>query len=715
MRQLVRRRPPQAAAALEKVLAGRDSAWIRGRAMVSLAAIQGPAALKGVLRHVGDRSVEVRCASADALALVGPGAEPAVRRLLADKAPPVRLRAVVAFARLKGRGAWGVIEPLLKAEQADHVQAAAEAMVYVRSAEADKRLIELLGHADGQIRASAARALGQAKVARSIPLLLGRMAADKDPQVVAACRETLAAFDEGAVLGPLLAALASDDKTLYPAAMEVICLRPTQAAAGKIAARVRADPARYAEVLALVLKYLAGVSADSYQGLFAAHLSHSDVKVRIQAVGGLARCTKSDLFGPLRPLLTDASVTVRRAAFRALRSATRPAPPGGIVPYLSAALASPEVGARTAAVELLGERLKPADVPAAVRALDAILAGSNASIRRMAGRVLEPLVDEPAARRVAARQGFLTDWRVVGSYPGNLQRVYLPEIRPDLGRKYPKRKFGWGAAVAAGEAACGGVTKTDVLRIAPPAGAPGGKTVAAYWLTLPAAGRVTLETLSGLPDDAGSQAGRLEVHLDGAVTLAAKLAAAKGWQARRADLSAGAGKSVRLDLIVPAAAGKEDGGPVALARAEILADGKAAFDLLKLSPTAGLWVVRPGREDVLTWQRARTTGVTGTLMLHDALRSAETVKVGYAAAQLTSDKPRKVRLEVTSRDGFRAWLNGKVIGQRPTAGQEGLEAQLRAGANNLLVKVDSTRGYWHLSVRVCDEKGGAVHGLSGPQ
>mgnify|MGYP001209492524 CR=1 FL=1 len=65
----------------------------------------------------------------------------------------------------------------------------------------------------------------------------------------------------------------------------------------------------------------------------------------------------------------------------------------------------------------------------------------------------------------------------------------------------------------------------------------------------------------------------------------------------------------------------------------------------------------------------------------------------------------RVRLEIGSDDGVKVWLNGVVIHEanvpRPlTVGQDAVEADLKAGWNELLVKISQGGGDWAAHVRV---------------
>src|SRR5205807_1518348 len=68
--------------------------------------------------------------------------------------------------------------------------------------------------------------------------------------------------------------------------------------------------------------------------------------------------------------------------------------------------------------------------------------------------------------------------------------------------------------------------------------------------------------------------------------------------------------------------------------------------------------------------------------------------VAYAACWLHTEKARPVLLSVGSDDGIKIWMNRKPVLDRPVAraaapGQDVVKADLTAGWNQLLVKVDN--------------------------
>lgn len=88
----------------------------------------------------------------------------------------------------------------------------------------------------------------------------------------------------------------------------------------------------------------------------------------------------------------------------------------------------------------------------------------------------------------------------------------------------------------------------------------------------------------------------------------------------------------------------------------------------------------------------------------------------YLRNAIQAPTPCRVRVEVGSDDGVKIWLNGAVIHEsnvpRPlTLGQDVIEADLKAGWNDLLVKVSQGGGDWASHVRLVGLDGKPVEDL----
>lgn len=85
-------------------------------------------------------------------------------------------------------------------------------------------------------------------------------------------------------------------------------------------------------------------------------------------------------------------------------------------------------------------------------------------------------------------------------------------------------------------------------------------------------------------------------------------------------------------------------------------------------------------------------------------------RVAYLRAVITSDREQRVRLEMGSDDGIKAWLNGQVIhtnnAMRGLAlNSDVVEAMLKQGENILLLKITQGNGDWKAAARIRSAEG----------
>lgn len=712
MSVLARARAPQAVAPLKAILAGQGNPWVRGRALVALAGILGGGALNDALAMAGHAAPELREAAMEALGAIGsPRGLPAVEAHLSDAAPSVRNQAIVSLARLERQKAWDRVGPLLADADPAAVSHAARAAVYVATPEARKALIGLLSHAAGTVRLAAVRALGELHDPDAIPMLLKRMHSDSTEGVRPAAEKALLGYDPQVLAKPLVAALDLKESGVHTCALAILKARPSREASDGVAAYLaagRADKGSH-DILIAAMEVAAGTDPGRHQAIFVKYLDHTMRVVRQKAVEIIARCPGADLFGLLKARLAEEEPddTVRVAAIRALRTATRGAPPGGIVEYLAPVLVKPKGDAFEAAAALLSERLAAADVPKALAALGPALGGADERVRQLAADALQRFDDAGLRRKVAAAQGYLTQWSVIGPFPSDVDNhgftaVYPPEVDADLAKPCEAYPFGQGAAFRVLTAACNGATK-QALSVRPPEGeGVSGRTIVTYLLDLPQAADLELAMFLGIQDGAPEGDGaRVEAAVDGRKVMEHKVVAGEGWTRAEADLSALAGRRVRLDLTVDALE-KAAGDWVVVGGPRVVSGGKEVADLVELAPAAtariALGDTRPPR---LAWESVRSLSSSGRVDLHEAV-TKDDFCVAYAAADVESPDDRKACLTVAADDGMKAWVNGVKVGERSSGGLARFTVDLKKGRNRIALKVCNEYEQWGFSVRVTD-------------
>ncbi len=706
MSQLARWRAAEAAPALKAVLS----------ALVALAELLGEGVLEEAQARAKDPAPELRAAAVEALGiLASPKGEAAIAERLKDPAPGVRCQAVVALARVRREAAWETVEPLLDEKDAALVQHAARALVYIRRPEARARAIALLSHADAAVRAEAANTLGQALVPEAIPALLLRMATDGEPKVRFACEKALAAFDARALFLPMLAALRGEQPYCYGAALRVLALRPSLEACEGVAALLRDAPPAYREVLPDAFQLLVRLDADRYADLFARHLSHPTAHVRARAIESLGRCAKADLFKLLRPMLLDREQGVRVAAFRVIRNLSDAAPPEGFIEYLSDAIQQGDRYTRHAATDLLCERVPPAELPKVVALLAPILGGKEKDEREYAAKALARMGDEGVRRRIAAAQGYVTTWMLIGPFPYDSRNrgfgpAYFPEHEVDFQKTYAPVVTDPSAVFKVGEATCGGEKRKAILMQPPTGRAASARLIATFHLELPDAPDLKLAMALGLEDEAADSDGAaLDVAINGQKLLECKLSKPGGWQAAECALGEFAGKRVAIELALdPLDSPKND--RVAIADARVVSNDKVLASLAELANTAPVRVAQPlsAVAPRISWQRYQASRIDGEVSLYDVYPPPIDAKIAYGVADIILAEERKAVVTVKSDDGFILWLNGAKVAERPGAGEQRQEVTIRQGVSRFLIKVFNLREWWLYQVRLTDPEGRAL-------
>lgn len=161
----------------------------------------------------------------------------------------------------------------------------------------------------------------------------------------------------------------------------------------------------------------------------------------------------------------------------------------------------------------------------------------------------------------------------------------------------------------------------------------------------------------------------------------------------KADFARRAGFVTRWHLIGPFAGTREE-----------LRDKELIPDVKKVDLGAE---VKAG-DKVYRWKPYRTASVQGIVDLTLAIAQMDSA-AAYAYAEVTVDKPLRVRLNCGSDDEIAVWLNGAHVhghtGDRALrVDEDSVPAELAAGTNRILLKVTNGGGGWAFCVRITDEE-----------
>ncbi len=127
----------------------------------------------------------------------------------------------------------------------------------------------------------------------------------------------------------------------------------------------------------------------------------------------------------------------------------------------------------------------------------------------------------------------------------------------------------------------------------------------------------------------------------------------------------------------------------------------------------------PGKGKDAAWQDFASVDEYGKIDFNKPFGMEKEV-VGYAATEFTSTTERDAEIRIGCKDGWKVWLNGKLLFARDEyhrgakLDQYKLPCHLKAGANTLLVKCcqneqkETWTVEWEFQLRICDATGTAI-------
>ena len=452
MQKLVRTKTPGAADAIRKQLDTKEHPWVRGRALVSLARLEGEKILGSAITASGDQQpMPLRIAAIEALGMIGsPKGEATIRKALEELHPEIRYHAIVALARLNQADAWNAAQKSLAEKESELILAGARSLVHLDLPEAKQKVIDLLFHSDHKVQFEAAQALGRTLDPTGIAALLKRAALPPSRQIFLACEHALSDYPKEQLEAPLLDAIQSKNTSLYLLVMKLLARRPNDAVCEVLAPIAKEADKRYDRVLPSMFSLLAGHDADRYADVIASHVQNTNRTIRIAAISNLARCRKIDHYSLLKNSLLSSDAGTRSTAFSVLENEAVVTPEAGIVPFVQALLKESRADILKQVLSLVEKRLTSAELPKAIDAFGHILADSDSAIRKLAVQALSKAADAKAKEQIAAAQGYITKWMILGSFPiitppKGKTHTYPPEKEIEFNKKYEVEEIeiGW--------------------------------------------------------------------------------------------------------------------------------------------------------------------------------------------------------------------------------------------------------------------------------
>lgn len=449
---------------LTAMLDGKQDPWQAGAALVALARISGGAVLAQALALSEDPAPVLRGSATEALGVIG-GADAlaALRRRLEDNDARVRYRAAAACAKLLGKDAWPDLAPLMGQPPAEAIEQAARALGYLGTADSRARIQALL--ATNNVAAHPAILLGLRDTHDPdiVPLLLQYLAhLPAKSEMAGPCMDLLQSYGTEFLSGPLIALFQTGNPKLWLGACQLLYAHPATEPAMALAAAMEQASDPPSELVLAAFSALSTPKAlpARHTDLFVRYLDHRDPRCRSKAAACLGLTTHADLYTILRASLADADSSVVRSALLALnRLPPEFLPKEGIVSYLSPVLE--RKGSRNSEIlrmtlTLLATRGRPDEFSEALAAVNPILSGNDAWLRQHAVGALRKLGGPSNVRKLAAAQGYVLDWMLIGTFLNDtfnsgLTNAYPPEAGIDFKTNYVA-KYVWYARAKLGEA-----------------------------------------------------------------------------------------------------------------------------------------------------------------------------------------------------------------------------------------------------------------------
>ena len=437
--------------ATRALLANEKAApWIRGRALVTLCALENkvvPAEFQKWMEHARP---ELRAAAAEVLE-VGGGDQAAawLQTLLKDKDDTVRYQAAAALARRSKEAAWAVVDPLTADGTAAPARLVARTLAWTGTDAALQRLGALMAKPDQLSKCL--QGIRDIPSPKLVPLILAARTALPEGEerlhgLILSDLQTRDKKDLVTGLGKFMEA--GGDQNIRTAARIITLLVPAPELGVVLrTALTKATDTGTIEagMIALGIPAIEPVRHIEY---FTQQLGHADPSIRALAIRCLAHCEGANLFEILKPKMADENVSVVAAALGALlRSPAANAPRGTLVTYLKAPLSSADNNVRTLANDVLAHAGSAEDYKPALATLASLLRGKDDDLRVSAAKALGQLAPAGEVGDLVSMQGYLAKWTIIGTFLNDdknsgFQEVFPPEKAIDFQAKY-KAKFVW--------------------------------------------------------------------------------------------------------------------------------------------------------------------------------------------------------------------------------------------------------------------------------
>lgn len=446
LERLGRHKVEAATPQIERLLKEGRSSWLKGRALVALSRIRGANLYADVEQSSRDTDAVLRRAALEALDIIGTEeAFAVVRKLLKDEEPLVRAEAAYLCAKTHKEEAWLTVEALTDSPDPQLTATTARTLAFLGTDEALARLEEMYDALSGSEKRQYKVIEGLLHAdKKAIPLVVRLVARHKpEGRAHSLGQSILKSFKGEDVSIHLQSVFTSGETDLFRTAVffaTTVC--PSEQIADAISASLKKGDSLPPETVYPCLQALITLGAERHTALFTGFLEHEDDRIRALAVRCRSLYDRTDLFEVFRPLIVDKNVAVAVAALKSL--ALMPddvAPREGAVDYLRSLIHDDSPDIRLAAFNLLASRRAPSEFDKALDLLKPYIEGDDPEYRFRAAECLAQLGGEENLAAIAAAQGYVGKWRILGSFSndkGNsgFAKVYPPEEEVDFDKKY---------------------------------------------------------------------------------------------------------------------------------------------------------------------------------------------------------------------------------------------------------------------------------------
>ena len=424
--------------------------WIRGRALVTLSALENKLDAPEFKKWLEHTRPELRAAAAEALEVGGGDQATAwLQTLLKDKDNTVRYQAAAALARRSKEAAWAVVDPLTAAGTTGPLRPAARALAWTGTDAALQRLAALM--AKTEQLSQCLQGIRDVPSPKLVPVILAARAVlpEGEERLHGLILSDLQRRDQKDLIAGLGKFIeAGGDPNIRTAARIMTLLVPAPELGEPL--RKALDKVTDTKTIeaGMIALGIPAIEPAKHLEYFTKQLGHADAGVRALAIRCLAHCEGANLFEILKPKMADENVSVVAAALGALlRSPAADAPRGTLVTYLKAPLGSLDAAVRSLANEVLAHGGSSEDYKPALETLGSLLKGKDDVQRESAAKALGALAPQGQVGDLVSMQGYLAKWTIIGTFLNDeknsgFQEVFEPEKTIDFKVKY-QSKYVW--------------------------------------------------------------------------------------------------------------------------------------------------------------------------------------------------------------------------------------------------------------------------------